>query len=154
MEADMRAGIVAFVSGVALAAVSAQAAPLAPTPLAPVTYIPIQEWAPLPNDPPSFSGTFDPNSVPIPAGPRGYAMRREATNPANMAKPEPPIGKAFGDIADIPAATFQDQSPEAMGQRAYENPWLVHGDVFNPPPRETMATLGIDKTSIEPEATE
>src|SRR5271169_4748621 len=37
-------------------AISAQAAPLAPNPLGgPVTYIPNQEWAPLPNDPPSLA---------------------------------------------------------------------------------------------------
>jgi hypothetical protein len=47
----MRAVIAAFVSGAALAAVSAQAALLAPNPLVPVTYITNQEWAPLPNDP-------------------------------------------------------------------------------------------------------
>ena len=48
----MRAVIIAFVSGVASVAVSAQAAPLAPNLLSPVTYIPNQEWAQLPNDPP------------------------------------------------------------------------------------------------------
>jgi len=52
----MCAVIVAFVSGAALAAVSAQAAPLAPTPLGgPVIYIPNQEWAPLPNHPSSLA---------------------------------------------------------------------------------------------------
>jgi len=52
----MQAVILAFVGGAALAAVSAQAAPLAPTPLVgPVTYILNQEWAPLPNDAPSLA---------------------------------------------------------------------------------------------------
>jgi len=45
MEAEMRAVILAFVGEAALAAASAQAAPLGPTPLVgPVTYIPNQEW--------------------------------------------------------------------------------------------------------------
>jgi len=56
METEMQAVILAFVGGAALAAVSAQAAPLAPTPLVgPVTYIPNQEWAPLPDDAPSLA---------------------------------------------------------------------------------------------------
>jgi hypothetical protein len=50
----MRALKVALVSGVALAAVSAHAFPLAPSPPSgPVIYLANQEWAPLPNDPSS-----------------------------------------------------------------------------------------------------
>jgi hypothetical protein len=51
----MRVIILAFGCGVALAAVSAQATPLAPKPLGPAIYIPNQEWAALPNDPPSLA---------------------------------------------------------------------------------------------------
>jgi hypothetical protein len=52
----VRAVIVAFVSGAALAATSVQAAPHQPGPSAmgPLFYIPNQEWAPLPSDPPSL----------------------------------------------------------------------------------------------------
>jgi hypothetical protein len=49
----MRAVTAVFVSGVALAAVSAQAAPLAPRPPAPAIYVANLKWAPLPNDPAS-----------------------------------------------------------------------------------------------------
>src|SRR5215467_10634270 len=51
MEAQMRAVIMLFIGGVALAALSAQAAPLAPRPLGPAIYLANQEWAPLPNGP-------------------------------------------------------------------------------------------------------
>jgi hypothetical protein len=51
----MRALIAVFVSGVALAVMSAQAAPLAPRPPGPVIYVANQEWAPLPNDPASHA---------------------------------------------------------------------------------------------------
>ena len=44
-----------FERGVAMAGMSSQAAPLAPNPLGSVIYIPNQEWAPLPNDPPSLA---------------------------------------------------------------------------------------------------
>lgn len=53
----MRVLTAVFVGGVALAAMSAQAAPLAPRPLGPVIYLANLEWAPLPDDPvskPSF----------------------------------------------------------------------------------------------------
>jgi hypothetical protein len=49
----MRAVTIASMSGVALAAVSAQAASLASRSPGPVIYVANQEWAPLPNDPAS-----------------------------------------------------------------------------------------------------
>jgi hypothetical protein len=47
----MRALTAVFASGVALAAISAQAAPLAPRAPGPVIYVANQDWAPLPNGP-------------------------------------------------------------------------------------------------------
>jgi hypothetical protein len=47
----MRAMAAVFVSGVALAAMSAQAAPLVPRPLGPAIYLANEEWVPLPNEP-------------------------------------------------------------------------------------------------------
>jgi hypothetical protein len=49
----MRAVILPFACGIALATTSAQAAPLPPNPPGPVTYIPNLEWTQLPNDVPS-----------------------------------------------------------------------------------------------------
>lgn len=46
----MRAVTVAFVGGVALAAISAQATPIAPRPPGLVIYVAHQEWTLLPND--------------------------------------------------------------------------------------------------------
>ena len=58
----MRAVILAFACGIALATASAQAASLPPkNPPGPVVYIPNLEWTPLPNDAPS----------PPPLAPRG-----------------------------------------------------------------------------------
>jgi hypothetical protein len=48
-ETDMRALFLTFALGLALSA-SAQAAPLAPMALTPVTYLPDQEWVPLSNE--------------------------------------------------------------------------------------------------------
>jgi hypothetical protein len=64
----MRAVIVAIVSGVAMAGMSAQAAPLVPNPLGSVIYIPNQEWAPLPNDAPSVASVGAPRPVKLVAG--------------------------------------------------------------------------------------
>jgi hypothetical protein len=71
----MRAVIAAFASGVAMAGMSAHAAPLAPNPLGPVTYIPNQEWAPLPNDPPSLASVGAP-PVELVAGGCGWGWHR------------------------------------------------------------------------------
>ena len=51
----MQAAILTLIGGTALAAMSAQATPLTPKPLGPIIYMPNQEWAPLPNDPPSLA---------------------------------------------------------------------------------------------------
>jgi hypothetical protein len=76
----VRAVIVAFLSGAALAATSVQAAPLPPGPSAmgPIFYILNQEWAPLPSDPPSLAPVGVTPSVELVAkgcGPGRYRPR-------------------------------------------------------------------------------
>jgi hypothetical protein len=66
----MRAVTVVFAGGVALAAMSAQAAPLAPRLPGPAIYLANEEWAPLPSDP------RDP-------GPRGAALAVELVAESN-----------------------------------------------------------------------
>ena len=68
----MHAVILACVSRVVLAGMSAQAAPLAPDTLGPVTYIPNQEWAPLPNDLPSLAPVGPTQPLELVAGGCGW----------------------------------------------------------------------------------
>ena len=72
----MRVVIAVFVGVIALAGMSAQAAPLSPNPLGPVTYIPNQEWAPLPNDPPHLAPVGAVPSVELIAGGCGHGWHR------------------------------------------------------------------------------
>jgi hypothetical protein len=51
----MQAAILMLIGGTALAAMSAKATPLTPKPLGPIIYMPNQELAQLPNDPPSLA---------------------------------------------------------------------------------------------------
>jgi hypothetical protein len=72
----MRGVIPAFVLGLALAA-SAQAAPLAPQPPGgPAIYMPNQEWAPLPNDPPRLSPVGAAPSIELVAQGCGHGWHR------------------------------------------------------------------------------
>ncbi len=84
--------------------------------------------------------------------PRGFAMRSEPFDKSKL--PQPPVG-VMDALTNIPRAIANgvtmdpNATREQIGARAYNSPMPVHGEVFNPPPRETMASLGIDKTTAE-----
>jgi hypothetical protein len=72
----MQAAILTLIGGLALLATPAQAIPLAPKPLTPVIYMPNQEWAPLPNDPPSLAPVSAVSRVELVAQGWGWGWHR------------------------------------------------------------------------------